>query len=242
GADDAYAAALTLDDDTGSAHFRGGGLDVIEGDAVAQDVAGGRRGGDHVRPGLDAVGHDGVVDGLEALDAFDDDDVRAGARDVRAHLVEDPRELLDLGLTRGIHEGRSPAGEGRGRHEVLGAGDRGDVEADLGGAQAPRGHVHVHVAVAKVHDGAHGLEALEVLVDGPSADRAAARQRDRGLAVAGDERPEHEHGGSHLLDEVVRRGGVERGSARDTHDAVVEGRLLTETPQQSRHRMNVPQI
>ena len=97
----------------------------------------GRR--DHVRAGLDAVGDDGVVERRElaALGAPDVDDVGPGAVDLGAHLVEDASELLHLRLARAVDE-RGPAlGERRRHHEVLGAGDRRDVEVHLVAAKPP---------------------------------------------------------------------------------------------------------
>ncbi len=55
---------------------------------------------------------------------------------------------------------------------------------------------------------AHGLQALDVLVDRARADGAAAGQRDAGLAEPRQQRPEHENGRPHGLHEVVRRFGA----------------------------------
>ena len=49
------------------------------------------------------------------------------------------------------------------------------------------------------------LKGQEVQVDGTSADRASAGQRDARAAFARHQRTEHEHGSAHGLDEVVRR-------------------------------------
>ena len=59
------------------------------------------------------------------------------------------------------------------------------------------------VAVLEVDLGAHGLQALQVLVDGPGADGAAAGQGHPGLAEAGQQRPQHQHRGPHGLDQLV---------------------------------------
>ena len=80
------------------------------------------------------------------------------------------------------------------------------------GARRP-GH---DVAVLHRDLRAHRLQALDVLIDRPRADRAAARQRHRRLAEAGQQRAEDENRGAHRLDELVGRlarghlGGAQR--------------------------------
>ena len=73
-------------------------------------------------------------------------------------------------------------------------------------AAQPLARVAVDVAVRRASiSRAHRLEALEVLVDRPRADRAAAGQRHARPAVARDQRPEHEHRRAHRLDQLVGR-------------------------------------
>ena len=68
----------------------------------------------------------------------DREHVRADAAHVRPHLDEHPREVLDVGLARGVADDRRPRRE-RGRHErVLGGHDRRLVHEHVAGAQAPR--------------------------------------------------------------------------------------------------------
>ncbi len=53
--------------------------------------------------------------------------------------------------------------------------------------------------------GAHGLQPLDVQVDGALADGASARQRDAGLPEPGHQGPEREDGGAHRLHQLVGR-------------------------------------
>ncbi len=53
--------------------------------------------------------------------------------------------------------------------------------------------------------GAQRREALEVLVDRPHADGAAAGQRNPRVAAAGEQRPQHQHARAHGLDQLVGR-------------------------------------
>ena len=55
---------------------------------------------------LDVVGRDGVLAAPEPVDAADLHDVGADALDRRAHAYEHPREVLDVGLGRGVADDR----------------------------------------------------------------------------------------------------------------------------------------
>ena len=94
--------------------------------------------------------------------------------------------------------------------------------------------VGVDVALLDGDARAHRLERHEVEVHGPHADRAAAGQRDARLAEARDEGAEHEDGGAHRADEVVRRLG--RGDARGVEDEAPGAGRETATPMPARRR------
>ena len=79
-----------------------------------------------------------MLGAAQALDAFDRDASRAGALDLRAHGVEQAREVLDLGLARAVLEHGRAARERRRHHQVLGAGDGRHREAEARAAQARR--------------------------------------------------------------------------------------------------------
>ena len=68
-------------------------------------------------------------------------------------------------------------------------------------AASPR----IDVAVLEVDRRAHRLEALDVLVDRPQADRAAAGQRNARLAGAREQRSQREDRRAHRLHQLVRR-------------------------------------
>ena len=91
------------------------------------------------------------------------------------------------------------------------------------------------VAVAPRDVRTHRLQPLDVQIDGPRADRAAARQRDVGLTESGDQRTEHENRRAHRLDQFV--GGASRTrrastSRRFTLHPVVESDFGTHALQQ----------
>jgi hypothetical protein len=66
----------------------------------------------------------------------------------------------------------------------------------------------VHVAAVERDLGAHLFEAAQMQVHGPCPDRAAAGQRDAGLAHPRQERAEHQDRGPHLAHDVVWGLGV----------------------------------
>jgi hypothetical protein len=190
--------------------------------------------------GLDAVGHDAVLRAAERAYAVDADDVGTRAIDPRAHRREAARQVDHLGLARRVLEDRGAFGKRRSHHEILGAGDRDEVHDDARAAQALGGSVHVTVVD---RDGrAHGLQALNVLIDGARADGAAAGQGHLGTPAAGEERAEDQHRGAHGFDQLV--GGGRLGNLPRPQGEPVFGRTLDFHPhlaKKLRHRRDVHQ-
>ena len=76
---------------------------------------------DEIRAGLDAVGDDAVLRAVQFLHALDDDAPRARALDLCAHLVQEIREVHDLGFgSRALDHGDAFRERG-GHHHVVGA-------------------------------------------------------------------------------------------------------------------------
>ena len=92
------------------------GLHTIERDASAANRAGHQKGS-----GLDPVRNDVVLRAVQFLDAFDDDAPRAGALDLRAHLVQEIGEIANFRFGRGaFDDGHALRQHGR-HHDVVGA-------------------------------------------------------------------------------------------------------------------------
>ena len=244
GASNKDVLGIARDLDAGGAHLDDERLHVRQLRASQRDLAPFReRGGDHVRPRLDAVGDDRVIEGseLSALGSSHVNHVGPGAVDLRPHLVEDAPELFDLRLARAVDERRAALCQGGGHHEVLGSRDRRDVEVDLTGAQPaadPR-CLDMHVAALEPDPAAHRFEALEVLVDGPRTDGASPRQRDLCVAESRHERAKYEDARAHLLDELVRRFGPNARARGDLDHRRGNLHVATEKPQQGRGRIDV---
>ena len=162
--------------------------------------------------GLDAVGHDLVARTVQPARRPGCGSGAAVAVDARTHRDQ------HLGQ---VARPRAPARRSRApsrRRASVAAISRFSVPVTVTMSvvmRAPRSRCGIgdDVAVLDVDLGAHRLQALDVLVDRPRADRAAARQRDPRLAEARQQRTEHQDRRAHRLDQLVRRLG-QRDSAR----------------------------
>jgi hypothetical protein len=199
------------------------GVEVVAARVAQEGLAARSSYGAQESAGLDSVGHHGVLAAVQLLDALDADVAGAVAFDLRAHADQHFGEVDDLGLLRGVFEQRFALGQ-RGCHkEILGTGDGDHVGQDARALQAGAafGQARDHVAVLDHDLCAHGLQALDVLVDRPRADGAAARQRHPGMAEARQQRAQGQHGGAHGLDQLVGRLGVAEVAGIQADRAVV---------------------
>ena len=157
---------------------------------------------------------------MEPLDAFDGEGVGAQTVDPRAHRDQAFGEVGDLGLARGVLDHRRAPGEGGGHQRILGRADGDEGEADGAAAKAAVRRPDLHIAAGQLDLGAEAFQCLQMKVDGPHPDRAAAWQRHGRLAGAGDQRSQHEDRGAHLADDVVGGGGrSDLGRAKGHHPA-----------------------
>ena len=179
------------------------GTQVIRPRAAQQQFAAGERAGAGHGAGLDAVGDGQVVCAVERGNALDDNGGRACAGDFCAHGQQKVRQIHDFRLLGGIFNARCALGERGGHHQVLRRADGRHVKVNRCAAQAAGER---NAAVIKGRLGAKGAHALYVLVDGPLADGAAARQRDARLPKPCQQRPQHEHGSAHFAHVVVPLG------------------------------------
>ncbi len=159
----------------------------------------------------------------ERLDALDRERRVADAFDPRAH-----------GDAAGGRDRRPPAPARSSRARVVprarvAAIIRFSVPVTVGIAKrnrAPRSRVGADVDVAVVEGDRRPerLEAGEVLIDRPHADRATAGQRDAAMPASRHQRPEHQHARAHRLDQIVGRVVRARLAPRlDAQDAIAPG-------------------
>ena len=215
-------------------------LHVVGPCAAQHDLAAAHGDGREVGGRLDAVGDDRVIGGVQrtGLDAVHDQRRRSDALDVGAHRRQHRAQVGDLRLARRVvDDGRALGVHGRGE-DVLGGADARELERDVGAVQAIGGRLDV--AVLHLERRAHRLETLHVHVDRPAAEVVAARQRQRDLAAATEQRTEHVDRGADALDELVRsdRRDVTAIGHRDRSIAV-ERRRHADRRQQIAHDRHV---
>ena len=118
-------------------------------------------------------------------------------------------EVGDLRLERTIFENCFAFSEHCGGKNIFRACDRNFWEAERCAAEALG--ARFHVAVVHRNLGAQFLKRLNVQVNGPSADRAAAGKRNARVAESRDERAKRENRGAHCFYEFVGSFGVRNG-------------------------------
>ena len=134
----------------------------------------------------------------------DFDDIGASPPDVRPHGVEEVGHIHNMGLLGHILQDGEAFGPHRRQHNVDGSPHGDHVEVDMDPPQLLRPGVN-HPFV-DVHRSAHGLKALNVLVDGAHPKVAAPRHKDAGLPAAAQQGADEVIAGPHVLRQVVGDG------------------------------------
>ena len=220
---DANETVACLDRRASFAQLVDHGVEVLGTAVPEQHIAAGCRHSAQKGAGLDSVGHHLMSAAMQSEHALDADAPRAVALDLRAHLDQHLGKVADLGLLRRILQHRFAFSQRRSHQEIFGAGYRHHIRRDAAAFKPPRSirsgrHLGQHVPVLDRNVGAHRLHALDVLIDRPRPNSAAARQRHRGLAKARQQRSERQHRGAHRLDKLIRRFRRTQGAGVD-HDA-----------------------
>ena len=144
-----------------------------------------------------------MLGAAEALGPVDGHHVGADPVDAGAHLRQQPRQVLYVGLAGGVGDLRRPRAE-RGCHQrVLGPHHRGLVHEDLAGAEAV-GSGELDPAAA-VDPGAEVLEGVEVGIEAAAADEVPTRRRHPRLAEAGEQRAREQERGANPRRRAPRR-------------------------------------
>ncbi len=94
-------------------------------------IAAGHRDRHGIGAGLDAIRQNGMPRAVQLGHAFDDNARRAGAGNLRAHLVEAVGDIDDLRLARRVGDDRRALGERRRHQRHMGAADRDFRKIDL---------------------------------------------------------------------------------------------------------------
>src|SRR5581483_349956 len=174
---------------------------------------------------LEPVRERAVRVALEPVDAGDVDYPVVEHRDDRAHLLEDRDQVDDLRLGGRVTQFGHAFGQHRGQQHLLGGSDARVRKRYLRAAQPLRG-LDVQAVGPLLDHGAERAQGVEVEVDRPVADAAAAEVRDEGVAVAVQQRAAQQDRDAALPGVrgdlgVIR--GVHRGGVEDQLVAHVAG-------------------
>ena len=167
---------------------------------------------------LDPVGHHAIGRAMQPFAAMDHQPVGADAFDIGTHGDQQLAQIDDFRLTRGIVEDAGALGE-RGSHQrIFRRPHRHDREGEVTTRQAAIGHAGADIACGNFKDRAKGFERLEMKIDRPVADGAAARQRHPRFARTSEQGAKHQDRRAHLAHDVVRclgRGDTARAHSED---------------------------
>jgi len=129
---------------------------------------------------------------------------------LRPHGVEQRGEVGDFRFAGAVLHDRLAIRKRGGHQQVFGAGDGNFVEDNFSATKT--------AAFQGINDGldvamllrdlrAQTLQSLDVEIDGAGANGASSGQRDAGVSTPRYERSQNERGGSHGLDQFIRRFG-----------------------------------
>ncbi len=170
-----------------------------------------------VGTGLDAVGHHFVGRAVQRFHAVYGQVGRADTLDLRAHRGQQAAQVHDLRLARGVEQAAGAISQHRRHQRILGRAHADHGEVEFAAGQAAIGRVRLDVTLRQLDLATQRLDSLQVQIDGPVADGAAAGQRDGRFPAARQHRAEHEDRGAHLAHQIVGcdGGGQARCLERD---------------------------
>ena len=174
---------------------------------------------------FNSVGHYLVGAAVQTLNALNANAARAVAFNFCPHFDKHFSQVTNLGFLGGVFQNRFAFCKGRRHQKVFCARYRHHVGGDAATLQArlTLWQLGNHVAVLDHNLSAHGLEALDVLINRARANRATAWQRYGGLAKAGQKRAECQHRRAHGFNQLVRRfrrrqsASIDDNSTRNAH-------------------------
>ena len=155
---------------------------ILDADAVAH-----HRCHSDERAHLNHVGQDAVRRAVQAVNAFNGEQVGGDAADACAHAVEHAAQLLDVRLAGSVVDGGGATGQDGSHNDVGRAGDGGFVEKHISPLQSSRlrGRYLIDATLRHgVEVGTKALEAKEMRVEAPPPYLVAAGLGNDGLTHA----------------------------------------------------------
>ncbi len=181
---------------------------------------------------------------IQCIDALNLELRGAQTVDLCAHRLQHLSEHHHVRLTRGILDPRRPFG-GNGSEEEV---DRGSharwlQPEDAAFETTAPGPGH-YIAFLEIDLGAQRHHPLHMQVHGTRSPRTAAWERNAGRTATAEKGAQHVEGGTHLLDEIVRRLGEVHARGIDLHRVRdrIEPDRRTRDAQDVREGRHVPQI
>ena len=163
------------------------------------------RGGYHICSRLYHIGSKLVGTAVELLYSLYSYHTRSRTRDLCTAGVEEARHIHDVRLSCGVFYYGSALGKYRGKHNIDGRADRGDVKINEISAK-PVGRVAVYHSTAREGDPrSERLKALDVKVDGAKTEITSAGVAHLSLAKSAEHSAEQIYRASHLADVFERR-------------------------------------
>ena len=152
---------------------------------------------------------------MKLLHADDPDHIGTGTLDVGSHAVEEVGHIHHVRFTRAVFDDRASLCHGRRHHNVDGRANGYGIQIDMASPQMLRHRTDR--AVADGHLCTERLEALQVQIDRPAADIAAAREGNLGLLVLSKQCAKKIVGCTNLLDGFIADAHTGQTVARDQH-------------------------
>ena len=158
------------------------------------------------RARFDPIRNDVMLCAVQFFHAFDDHAPRARAFDLRAHLVQEIRQIDDFRFGGRAFDHGDAFGQHRGHHDVVGAEDgRAEFAAQIDDGALQFRRENFHVPALHPNRGPERFESFQMQIDRPVADDAAARQRDGRFFATAQQRAEHANRGAHFAHDIVGR-------------------------------------
>ena len=170
-------------------------VEMLRNDILDQHIAADSCRGRHIGACFDLIGNDGIAAAVQRLDAADLDHVGACAGNLRAHGVQEVRKIHDVRLFGAVFDNRHAAAKHCCEQDVHRRADGDNIEINVAAAQPALRGVGADIAAGLLDHGTHGLEALDMLVNGADTEVAAARHGNMGMTKAA----------KLCADEVIRR-------------------------------------
>ena len=162
--------------------------------------------GCHEGARLDLIRNDGVIAAMQALYTANLDHISTGALNIRAHCIQEVRQIDNVRLLRAVLHNRLTLGQNSCEHDVHGRADRNNVKINMCAVQTVLGCLDPDVtALGQRYLCAQSFKTLDVLVDRTdAAEVAAAWHCYLGKAVLAEQHAEQIVGCAQLALQLVR--------------------------------------